>query len=134
MLHALRTFLAYLTQVGRLHGRFVLAHAGVWPKKKKVLQTPHERCALCRFDDYLAQAVTAYTGTRILAHAGGLPKEKEDKQAMATLFEVRMHMVQTGGCAGRAYSTPARCYLCTSASFRVQTCHASAHVCKSHIA
>lgn len=95
--------------MGRLHGRFVLAHAGGRPKKKEVHQSPRECCALCRFDDYLAQAVTAYTGTRILAHAGGLPKEKEDKQAMATLFEVRTHMVQTGGCAGRAYSTPAQC-------------------------
>ena len=42
----------------------------------------------CRFDEYLAQAAAAYKGTRILQHAGGLPKEKEDKEAMAKMFEV----------------------------------------------
>ena len=42
----------------------------------------------CRFDEYLAQAAAAYKGTRILQHAGGLPKEKADKEAMATMFEV----------------------------------------------
>ena len=43
----------------------------------------------CRFDEYLAQAAAAYKGTRILQHAGGLPKEEEDKEAMAKMFEVR---------------------------------------------
>ncbi len=42
-----------------------------------------------RFDEYLAQAETVYTGTKILANAGGLPKEKADKEAVKTLFEVR---------------------------------------------
>lgn len=41
-----------------------------------------------RFDEYLAQATTAYTGTRILAKAGGLPHEEEDKKAMADMYEV----------------------------------------------
>ena len=95
----------------------------VGPRKRMCSQSPRERCALCRFDDYLAQAVTAYTGTRILAHAGGLPKEKEDKQAMATLFEVRALMVQPGGCAGHACSTSAQCNLCTLSSARYQACH-----------
>lgn len=49
-----------------------------------------------RFDEYLAQAETVYTGTKILANAGGLPKEKADKEAVKTLFEVRAALARPG--------------------------------------